>query len=984
MAMITLVLLLFLLMVLPPKAVFAQLVDDTEDGYSMPAVFKPKDFTSLSRLFIQPAHSYARDDNFEVAEFDRVHYRNREWVKWHFVKRNGSNIMPSLAYRYSSYIPSMGYSAHVVNMGKMPVSLSGWGVTDSSQWVILKPGEEKIIRYAGTSAIVAQDTQPGKDYELYIRDLTLYYPEAKGIAVSSLQANNHFVAEQTVNIRVAISGSIEKQHIDLEVRQELWVVWRIRLNENERKRLDAAKVCVIERRVPWYLSPGRVSIGLVSDGLRVPGVEAHAVVSNRRRAVLPTMERKTVGGRPTFMLDGVPITWSGYATYTFAPGVIHEFANNGADLFHITCSAGRHYHNVAEPTWLGGNKYDYGEIEQMAATILQANPKARIIIRLALGLPPFWYNQNKSSLVKTQSAVDGKQLVWWETDSQVGSLTSEAWRQQQATALRNLVRYCATRPWSSQVIGFNIGGAMTEEWFAWASCDEIIKPVKYFGDYSDDNEHAFAAWCKTKGYPYTRVPDARLRDKPGYDVFPDDTHGKWVMAYNMFISEVSADTIKYFASVVKQETKRKSLVGVFYGYVVLLAGEARQSDSGNFGVRQILECDDVDYLGGVPQHYLRRLTGDGYAQNATAVGSVTHHGKQYMDDNDLFSWLHEGGWHTLYDEKDPRSGCIKMHRRWFATDALYGNAYEWFSLSPKWHHDAGVMDEFAKEAQIHNETLRGDRSPIEEVAFVIDDHSFGTLTPTAGTHYTNQSMLGTVGRSGAPMSVWLLSDVDKLPERIQFIAVVNATSPRTDDLEKLRGLIARGGRTIMVIGVPGMIDPQTLKWNIQQTEKLLNLPIRIDKEAMSGRACLSDGDAWLCPVIGSMLGDITTIRPRPYAVCSGFMKYSDGKTAGVIRDLDDGGKLIWCGVPPYASDQWMSEQIAKSGVHMYAPYSCSVHATKDYVSVTSVYEDDRSIDLTWPEDVRIVDMFDGWRGEGRVINCPFTHGQTRLFHIIRL
>ncbi len=959
----------------------AKLVEDPSDGYSMPAVFKPRDFTSLSRIFLQPAHSYWRAENFKLAEFTRVSYKGDEWVRWHFIKKAVATYIPSIAYRYPSRIATTGYSLRVLNRGPQAVIVSGWGDNEPKNFITLEPGMEKLVHITGMTSLVAQATKPDVEYDLYLRDLSIFYPEAEGITTEKFEISRQLVAGRKMIIKLAAQGVFDKKVIDVEVRKEHWVVWRIRLTPEELRQLSTRQQCTIEREVPWYLSSGKVNASLVADGLRAKGVEAQAEVVNRRRAQLPVMERRQLNGRPTFMLDGKPFTWNGYATYNFYPGAINEFAANEANLFHITCAPGRHYHNVAAPTWLGGNEYDFGEIEQMATTILQANPKARIMMRLALGLPPFWYNEHKDSLVRTQST-DGKEVVWFETDSQVGSLTSEDWRKQQAIALRKLVQYLASRPWASQVIGFNIGGAMTEEWFAWATCDEIIKPVKYFGDYSHDNQQAFRKWCAAKGYPYTRVPDAKLRNKLGYDLFPDDTNGRWVMAYNAFMNEVSADTVKYFAAVIKEETKRRSLVGVFYGYVVLLAGEARQSDSGQFGVRELLESEDVDYLGGVPQHYLRRLVGDGYAQNATAVASVVAHNKQYMDDNDLFSWLHEGIWHTPYDEKDPRGALIKMHRRWLATEVIYGNAYEWFSLDPKWHHDEGVMDEFALEARIHTESLKEDRTPIEEVAFVIDDHTFLSLTPSASTHFSNQVLLGAVGRTGASMGVWLLSDVDRLPERIKFVVVVNATAPRADDLEKLRTLIARGGRTIMVVGLPGLIDAQSLRWKPANVERLLGLPIRLDDEAQPARAGIIETNEWLCPIMAPMNdAEPKLIRPRPYLAGEGFMHYEDGKTAGVERDLPTGGKLIWCGVPPYAGDEWLRKQVIAAGVHCYAPATCSIHATKELVSVTSVYVDDRDIELKWPENVMVTDLFDGWHGEGTTMSCPFTHGQTRLFRV---
>ncbi len=951
------------------------------DRYSMPAEFRPNDFYSLSRLFIQPGHSMWHADNYETAELERVVLDGEEWVRWRFSKKT-NEFIPSLAYRYPARVDPVRFSIRVWNRGEDPVSLSCWGETDAQNWQTVGPNEDRVVTLAGQPTLVVQSTQPGKDYDLCLRELTVFYPEASEISVKNLDVPSDLVAGEGIRIRVEAEGDLDGQALALEVRNDPWVIWRIRLSSDESEQLRSSGACTLERIVPEYLSPGAVTMGLTADGLRTSG-EGRASVINTRRPGLPRIERRLHNGRPTFFCDGEPFVWSGYATYfNISPAVFNEFAESGASLFHITCAAGRHFHNVSAPTWLGGDEYDFGEVEQWATTALQANPNAKLVLRVALGLPPFWFADHPDSRVRVRT-MDGRELVWNETDSAVAALTSPAWREQQAVALRELIRYVASRPWASHVVGLNLGGGMTEEWFAWASCDNIVTPVQYFSDYSPANQQAFREWCRARGYPYDEIPSPEARTRPNHDLFPDDENGRWAAAYNLFINETTAETLKYFAAVVKDETERKSLVGAFFGYVVLLTGEARQSNAGQFGLRIALESEDIDFLSGVPLFAFRHLTDVGYAGQPTAVESLLAHGKQYVDDNDLFSWLHDAHWHTLYDERDPRGAAKKMHRRWAASEAVRGNSYEWFSLSPKWHHDGPLMDEYGLEARVLADSLALDRSPVEEIAFVVDDHSFAWLTPESQAHYANQLLLGALARTGAPLGVWLLSDLDRLPERIKFVAVVNASAPRTEDLAKLQRLIAEGGRTILVVGVPGLVTEETQRWEPANIEELLGLPVRLDGEPGTGRVRLADG-SWLSTmdtVMQADRDDPRNIRPRPYLEGPGFLQYEDGKTAGGERPLANGGRLIWCGVPPYASEDWLREQVLAAEVHCYAPAPCSVHASRELVAITSVYSEDREIELSWPEDVAVTDLFDGWTGRGRTIVCPFEYGQTRLFRL---
>ena len=109
-----------------------------------------------------------------------------------------------------------------------------------------------------------------------------------------------------------------------------------------------------------------------------------------------------------------------------------------------------------------------------------------------------------------------------------------------------------------------------------------------------------------------------------------------------------------------------------------------------------------------------------------------------------------------------------------------------------------------------------------------------------------------------------------------------------------------------------------------------------------------------------------------------LLRYADDAVAGVERDLPNGGRLIWCGMPPLSPEVlrgWME----RAGIHCTAPVGCVVQASEELTSVTADAPGD--IVLKWPETVSIEDVFDGWTGEGKDISCPFKAGQTRLFQV---
>ncbi len=954
-------------------------ISAAHDTYPMPLEYRPNDFTSLSCLFIQPGNTLWWDEHFCAADLQQVTEAGQLWVRWTIGRKTDAYI-PWLSYRNRARVKPELYSVRVRNRSRLPASLSPYGVNEPEQWQTLRPGEERLVTMRGEPDWVLQNARLGETYVLDICDLILHYPQAADLTVTALHTPGNLVANHSASFVLAVEGNCAGRALYLEIGPEPWVWWRTALTASEMAELTQRGRCTVTRRVPWFLSPGEAVLRLAADGKRVAGVQTTINVINARRPGLPRTERRMHNGRPAFFVNGQPFTWGGYASYfNISPAAKQEFADSGACLFHVLCAPGRHYHNVSAPTWLHRECWSFGEVDQWASTVLQANPDARLIIRLALGMPPFWFDMHPDSEVRIQTQ-DGRTLTWQETSSQVATLCSAVWRREQGAALRRLIRYIASRPWASQVIGFNLGGGTTEEWFAWACNDNLVTEVTYFSDYSPDSHRAFARWCAREGLPWRSVPSVAARKRHGYELFGDDAQGRQAFAYNRFINEETARSLCYFARVVKQTTQGRSLTGAFFGYVVLLTGEARQSNSGQFGLRIALESPDVDYISGIPQHLLRQLTGAGYAGQSTAVESVLAHGKQYVDDNDLFSWLHEGHWHTTYGDPDPRYAAIEMHRRWMAAEAVRGNAFEWFSLSPAWHHDAALMREYALETRMLQYSLGLDRTPIEETALLIDDHSFASLTPTARAHYAHQLLLGALGRTGAPLGVWLLSDVDRLPDRIRFVAVVNAQAARDADLQRLYHLIRRGGRTVMVVGTPGLIDSRSGQWRPEYVCDLLGLPVRIEHEPGPARAALTSGGLVVAPIQDGS-GVSENWSPRAYVEGDGWLQYADGRTAGVQRDLPQNGRLIWCGVPPFGNEPWLRTQLQEAGVHCYAPAPCSVHASREMMAVTSVYPDARAIELMWPHPVQIVDLFSRWRGAGQTIACPFERGQTRLFHV---
>jgi len=675
--------------------------------------------------------------------------------------------------------------------------------TGGPLWILgqgqtLKPGEGREVTYLFSDAFCNEKTEikePGYplsigvlaeglkheiNYKLNFSGFKVHYPFASQLELKKLNTPAEINAGKEVKFKLDIDGNLKGRTLDLELRNGKYIMWRIRLKNGE---------TVVSRNVPWWISEGEYTIGLAGNGYRVKGPEVKIRVLNTLAPQLAKAERRNYNGRPTLFVDGKPFAWQGYSSYDYQPGNITEFGKHGTNLFIVPTCAGSHLHHIAASTWIEPDKFDFRELTERVNFSLQGNPDAKICLRVSLTLPPFWMQEHEDelALIRTEEG----DLAWEETASRCMSLASEAWKKDQEMALRKLIRYCKSQPWANRLIGMMLTTEVTEEWFAWGCNDGV------YSDYSKVNQRAFANWLNSSDEVSIPSPGARL--SKGNEIYPDTAAGRLAAGYNQFYSDLTADTISHFAHIVKDETEGRSMVGVFHGYLIQLAGEPRQSLAGQFAVRKLIDNQDVDFLAGIPLLDFRKLT-DGYSAFTTTVNSLQAAGKLFLDENDLFSWLHPGIWYNLglYDKNNPRKGAYTMHQRVTAQCAVYGVMEGKFSLMSSWHHDDGLQNEFKKLIGIYTKSIDIDRTPVEEIAFIVDDNSFAHTPPDSKKLVVNKQLLLDLGLTGAPVGVWLMSDLDKLPERIKLVVIAGCHSPAPSDSAKLNKLISAGEKTVLL------------------------------------------------------------------------------------------------------------------------------------------------------------------------------------------
>jgi len=95
----------------------------------------------------------------------------------------------------------------------------------------------------------------------------------------------------------------------------------------------------------------------------------------------PVVRVETIGGVPTFVVNGKPMLSPGFETYVPKEKYFRQFAEAGASFFMFNSNAAACDYGHSRPTWLDANTWDYSGFEERAATVLAAKSDALLLPR---------------------------------------------------------------------------------------------------------------------------------------------------------------------------------------------------------------------------------------------------------------------------------------------------------------------------------------------------------------------------------------------------------------------------------------------------------------------------------------------------------------------------------------------------------------------------------------------------------------------------
>jgi len=726
---------------------------------------------------------------------------------------------------------------------------------------------------------------------------------------------------------------------------------------------------------------------------------ALAIVARSCAAAAETVAEVRMHSRvPTIFINGKPHSGASYMTYNPQLKNFKDFAELGCTLYTFSATSDYSFYGLATPCWTASDTYDYSQFDERAAMILEACPGAYIFPRVYVSAPPWWCAAHPDELAMTADGILLAEGGEHRTrDSRVASFASEVWRRDAADNLRRFIAHVESSQYADRVIGYHIASGITEEWMYWGFQSHIL------ADYSPANVAGWRRWLTAKygtdpelqrawrdpnaTLSTALVPDKKARLASDVGGFLDPTRSQPVIDYNLYHSWITADTIKYFARVVKEETNRTKLFGAFYGYCLEICWEGfGMPTSSHLALKDILTCPDIDFLSS-PTSYTARIPGVGYSTFMSLTESVKLHGKIWFDENDLRtplvpvpagleSQMPRSGWTRTVEEG------VELQWREIGNVLAHGAAMWWFDMSGGWYDHPKLLSEIGRMREVMTASLDCDRSSIAEIAFVVDETSPSYWAYDDHYHANAlSSQRHELGRIGAPVDFILLSDLSnpKLKDYRMYL-FPNAFVVDDKTRQAIRAKLAKNHATAIWVYAPGVVaetvDPAYAR-------ELTGFTLRLDP-SVEPAPLRVDLDPALAQRLGvTEYGAGSKVAPRiwvddPEADRLGKLKGTNltglaTKKTGGFRSIYSSAALL-----PAALLRHFARD---SGVHVYTDSGDAFYANRHYVCINARGDGERTIVL--PKRSRVLDVRSGTvlaEATDRIV-LPLKDKQTALLAI---
>ncbi len=433
-------------------------------------------------------------------------------------------------------------------------------------------------------------------------------------------------------------------------------------------------------------------------------------------------------GVPFLFVNDKPVEECCYITYYTHLNCYKDFADAGYRLFSFPVFFGDQPVNERSgiPAFKKGILYDrddnFEEFDKDVRLILAECPDAMIFPRVNVSVCRAWEDAHPDELCDTTLSGNYRSCF-----------SSEEWLCEVKRLLKLLIEHVLDSDYCNNIIGYQISGGNTEEWFSFDFKGSVGKASrKRYAKYLEQNN---------------------LKDS--------------TEQYYRYLSEVTADVVCTLAKYTKELTNHKLAVGSFYGYTL----ECVDRTSCHHALMRLLKGDEIDFICSPVSYVDNRPVGQDHA-NMLPVDSLKLHRKLYFVENDTRTHVSTPPFDTPYyngkiwlgHDKEKTLEIIKQH---FARALNHGHAFWWFDMWGGWFKDKDYMALMKRVNEICKDALNSDLVSVSKVAVFVDETGFCTESETKKSVLSCYNVRKHLGFTNVPYDIYLAEDFEAVKDKYQ-------------------------------------------------------------------------------------------------------------------------------------------------------------------------------------------------------------------------
>ena len=672
------------------------------------------------------------------------------------------------------------------------------------------------------------------------------------------------------------------------------------------------------------------------------------------------------------------------------PSVLKKGLNPSAELIKLASKHGFHLTTVIIPLiWpKDGKPADYSKLDKVMDKQIELDPQFMTIPRLRSRPPRWWLRENSSELMKYKTSTGNGKLSprRLKTVTKYAAPTSEKWRKDYYNALRLQIRHLE-REYGKYIFGYHPGIQSAGENFfplAWdrvnpsmAGFSESFRLgfIKYLKKRYGSIDKVNQAWRTTlKSFNDIRVPTMKERVDGDDGVFRNPETQGFVIDFMTYFQLPIAEACIESARIIKEETKNKKLVVLFYtspqsGHPPLGPGQR-----GGGGLDQVIKCPDVDIICNPYDYRNRQHGGIGLVNNM--IDSIIAHGKMYFVEDDTRT-------HTAPFNHFGKTANMKESKEVFIRmlpQLLQYNLGHWlFDFGSGYNAQPELFKLFEKMRKIRENFKTKAFQP--EIALVFDTDSSLYLRGSNEVSINFFNMQRDYPLMGAPFGRYLFSDVceGKVPPGTKVLFFLNAYKIDDKQRKKLHKVLAASGKTAVWFYAPGYINGKNASVkNIQiltgiKVDKI-NIPIqarfKLDKALPEVKRGYIFG---VKKKVSTMFKISKNQRGVTY-----LAKYVDKDYFGMAsKQMKNWKSVLFCGL---RFSPAIFRALAKdSKAHIYCDSNDSISGSSNFIGISAIRSGEKT--LLFKKRVDLTDIFTGKKVASRVKQYTLTmnKGETRIF-----